>query len=276
MFYKKYAPHPLLAPFVECYYIWEKETKPEEKAFRMEIESPPTGFGSIVFNTGTPYTVKTGLSGRTDQVPSSFITGQSTQQYRLYLSGSINMTGIVFRPAGLSSLFGLPMIEFADERIALADVSGVVYRQLEEQIAGCRTYAARIEVIEQYLLFLFMKKEIRPDRIDHVANLIVANKGVINLGQLVEESFLCRRQFERKFLQRVGVSPKYYARIRRIGYLCSVLAGQRWQVKDWHELIFRHGYYDQSHFIREFTEFTCKAPSLYVKGNAELANYLRG
>ena len=72
----------------------------------------------------------------------------------------------------------------------------------------------------------------------------------------------------------MGVSPKYYTRIRRVGYLCAQLATQRWQVTNWHNLIFQAGYYDQSHFIREFIQFTGKRPTLYVKDNVELSQYL--
>ena len=277
MFYKKYTPHPLLHPFIECYYIWENKrlSGAGQGLSGMEIESPPSGFGSIVFNPGTPYSVKTRLSDHIEGVPAAFITGQSTRQYRLYLSDSIDMVGVVFKPAGISSLFGLPMIEFADERISLDDVLGPVGRQLQEQISLALSYDERIAVIERFLLFQLIKKDITPDRIDHTANLIVQQRGIVNLDIIAEASFLSRRQFERRFLQRVGVSPKYYARIRRVGYLCSLLAGQRWLVQDWHDLIYRCGYYDQSHFIREFTEFTGKAPSLYLKANTELANYLR-
>lgn len=91
----------------------------------------------------------------------------------------------------------------------------------------------------------------------------------------MDDLFVCGRQFERKFLQKTGVSPKYYARIRRSEVLCHELAKKRWQIADWQELIFQSSYYDQSYFIKEFTEFTDKNPSLYVKNNIELANYLK-
>ncbi|GAB3643328.1 helix-turn-helix domain-containing protein [Spirosoma arcticum] len=74
-------------------------------------------------------------------------------------------------------------------------------------------------------------------------------------------------------MQKVGVSPKYFARIRRVSYLCAQLANQRWQVADWHDLIYQCGYYDQSHFIREFTQFLGKRPTIYIKDNHKLAQY---
>ena len=81
----------------------------------------------------------------------------------------------------------------------------------------------------------------------------------------MSELYVCRRQFERQFLLKVGMSPKYYARVRRIGYLCSILASKKWAVDDWHDLIYKMGYFDQSHFIKEFTGFTGKSPRFYLR-----------
>ncbi|UFH53162.1 AraC family transcriptional regulator [Spirosoma sp. KNUC1025] len=270
MYYRKFAPAVHLAPFVECYFAWEKQ---EVLTQPMQIESPPTSFTSMVFNYGDTYRVGNNKH-ESLLAPPAFLTGQATESYKLELSGRIGMVGIVFKPAGIASLFGLPMYEFTDERVDLTDVLSTSVQLLHEQIADAGDPIQRVQLLEQFLNRQFLKRSSTYDRTDYTANLIVDRKGVINVGELMDELYVCRRQFERQFLQKVGVSPKYYARIRRIGYLCAQLAGQRWQVADWHDLIYRCGYYDQSHFIREFTQFTGKRPTLYVKDNLELANYL--
>lgn len=270
MYYRKFIPSTHLLPFVECYFAWEKK---EVLTQSMCIESPPTGFASMVFNYGDGYYVDNNKYNAL-LAPSSFLTGQATQSYTLNLSGHIGMVGIVFKPAGLSSLFGLPMYEFSDERISLIDVLGKSFQFLHEQIQEVPTPVDRVRLLDQFLNRQLLKQGSTFDRTDYVANAIVDRKGVVNVGELMDDMYVCRRQFERQFLQKVGISPKYYARIRRIGYLCAQLAGQRWQVTDWHDLIYQCGYYDQSHFIRDFTHFTGKRPSLYVKDNLELRNYL--
>jgi AraC-like DNA-binding protein len=271
MFYRKFSPPSHLRPFVECFYSWEY-SKTLTKAF--PIESPPTGFASMVFNYGTPYRVTSQkLNG--GLVPKTFLTGQATKSYQLQLSGKIGMVGIVFRPAGLHTLFGLPMYEFSDERTNLRDVLGRQIDEYSDKIEEAVSHTERIALLEQFLNLQFLKKSAESDRTDYAANLIVDQRGIVNINQLIDEMYVCRRQFERKFLQKVGVSPKYYARIRRIGYLCNELAQKRWQINDWQDLVYQCGYYDQSHFIKEFTEFTGKSPSLYVKNNVELANYLK-
>lgn len=271
MRYQKFQPASHLRPFVECYFVWEN---PASSTGEFSVESPPTGFGSMVFNYGDGYRVSTGRHENLP-VPSAFLSGQSTRSYRLHLSGRIGMAGIVFRPAGLSSLFGLPMYEFSDERLALYEVLGAETQLLAERIGEAPSPEARAGLLEHFLNLRFLKTSPSPDRTDYAANQIVDRFGLVSVGALLDDFCVSRRQFERTFLHKVGVSPKYYARIRRVGYLCAQLANQRWQVPDWHDLLFRAGYYDQSHFIKEFTEFTGKVPSLYVKDNAELANFLK-
>jgi AraC-like DNA-binding protein len=271
MFYRKFSPPTHLQPFVECFFVWENS---KILSTALSIESPPTGFASMVFNYGTPYRVTSQkLNG--GLAPKNFLTGQATKSYQLQLLGKIGMVGIVFRPAGLHTLFGLPMYEFSDERTNLRDVLGRQLDEWSDKIEEAISHTERIGLLEQFLNLQFLRKKSEPDRTDYAANLIVDKRGVINISDLMEELFVCRRQFERKFLQKVGVSPKYYARIRRVGVLCNELAQKRWQIADWQEVIYQNGYYDQSHFIKEFTEFTGKSPSLYVKNNAELANYLK-
>jgi len=273
MLYKKISPSAPLKVFIECYYIWESKELLNQP---ITIESPPTGFASIVFNYGDSY--KTASITDTSLVniaPKNFIAGQATKAYKLLLEGRIGMLGIVFRPAAVNTLFGVPMYELNNERLELRDVLGKEIVPIQERILEAHNYQERIGVIEQYLLFKLLYGKTLLNQADYAANMIVAQNGVVNISKLMEELYTCRRQLERQFLQKVGVSPKYYARIRRTSYLCSIMANKRWQIADWHDLIYQMGYYDQAHFIKEFTSFTGKSPSFYLKNNLELSNYLQ-
>lgn len=158
MLYRKIAPSLLLQPFVECFYIWEC---PKACKQALSVESPPSGFASMVFNYGDAYQVhNTKYQGIV--VPQAFITGQSTRSYHLHLQGKIGMVGIVFKPAGISSLFKLPMYEFVDERTDLLDVLGNPVTYLSEQIQEASTNAERIHLLEKFLLSrLSRQKRIR-------------------------------------------------------------------------------------------------------------------
>lgn len=79
MYYRKFTPSVHLAPYVECYFVWENS---EVLTTPLRIESPPTGSSSMVFNYGDVYWVNNGKH-TSFQAPNLFLTGQATQNYTL-------------------------------------------------------------------------------------------------------------------------------------------------------------------------------------------------
>jgi hypothetical protein len=118
MVYEKFTPAPELAPYVECYFIWHSSGI---EVNNFIVESPPNGFCSIVFNAGSEYSLRNKKYERL-QVPRQFISGQSIYSYSLCFNGIIDLCGIVFKPAALASVFGLPTFEYTEERIPLDSV----------------------------------------------------------------------------------------------------------------------------------------------------------
>ncbi|MCD8540385.1 MAG: AraC family transcriptional regulator [Leadbetterella sp.] len=268
--YEKLPPPQHLVPYVECFYAWEITAV---GAASLLLESPPNGFTSITFNYGNCYEVSVGTENYTP-VHRSFITGQASKNYFFRISRPIGQIGIVFRPTAIASLFGLPMYEFTDERYDLAAVLGNQVLTLQQKIEDSINTKERISHLVQFLNIRLLRQDCRTDRTDYAANRIFEHKGIINMNTLMDDLYVSKRQFERLFLNKTGVSPKQYARIRRIGYLCNLMASKRWEIKDWADLIYQMGYYDQSHFIRDFSSFTGKSPSRYLKNNKELARFL--
>lgn len=268
MLYQKIIPNPLLKPFIECFYIWEYEIS---SAAPVLVESPPSSFASIIFNYGDTYTVSNQQHSKLT-IPHFFITGQATGRYELSLSGKIGMFGIVFKPAALATFFNLPMFELTEERLDLKSVLGKDAEEIGARIAEASSNQQRLKLVENWLLQLHREKANEFDGIDFAANLILDRTGNIEIDEILGSVFMSRRQFERKFLQKVGVSPKYYIRIRRIGYVCNLLARQ--SKADWQLLIGAGGYFDQAHFIKEFKHFLGATPSEYFKYNKELVRFL--
>jgi AraC-like DNA-binding protein len=267
MDYQKFQPHPLLAPFVECYFIWESTKGPVKN---LVVESPPNGFCSIVFNTGDPYFIQNKKYEKL-AVPTAFIAGQAIYSYKLFLNGDISIAGIVFKPAGIATLFDLPVYEYTEERIDLNKIFPVsVINDLSEKLSSATEALQKAKLLEEFLLKYFEKSEPAPDYIDYAANLIVEKNGMLHVNDLLKDIYMSRRNFERRFFKKVGLSPKYYARIRRISYLMNFIAGKK--KADWNKLFSECEYYDQSHFIKDFIEFTGRTPQQYLEENNELAN----
>jgi len=202
-----------------------------------------------------------------------FLSGQNIYSYKLTLLGNIGIAGIVFKPAALATIFQLPIYEYTEERIDLYKVFRKdIIDKYVAQIKLATGEEQRIKLLEDFIMQQYHLKKPEPDYIDTAANFIVENNGMLQVTDLLKNSFMSRRSFERKFFQKVGLSPKYYARIRRIGYLCNLIAGKK--KVDWSTVFYECEFYDQAHFIKDFEEFTGRTPQQYLKENNELANYV--
>ncbi len=269
MQYLKFLPCKQLEPFIECYFIWQSISGPVQY---MVVESPPTGFCSVVVNCGDPYFLQNKKYAKLE-VPSVFVAGQAIYSYKLLLNGHISMAGIVFKPAGLASLFNLPVFEFTEERLDLSKIfKAPVVAELASLIQHEKDPAGKAKILEAFVLKQAGDKLPAPDAIDEAANKIVQSNGLLHVNELIEQAFMSRRNFERKFFKKVGLSPKYYARIRRMSYIGNLIAGKA--KVDWPDVFHNCEYYDQSHFIKDFIEFTGRTPQQYFDENRELSKYV--
>ena len=166
------------------------------------------------------------------------------------------------------------MYELTDERICFSEICSESCKDLHQSIGGAQSKKEKVQLLEDYLLRILERPKYGEEAIIESANKIFESKGQTNITELLDKVPMSRRNFERKFLEEVGVSPKTYAKIRRFGYTCSLMAGNR--DVNLMDVLCEGGYYDQSHFIKDFKYFSGRTPRKYAKTNVELANYVDG
>lgn len=271
MNYFKFTPCEALRPFVECYYVWQSEEG--ELLSQFMVESPPNGFCSIVFNLGDLYSIQS-QKYPSLQVPLHFVCGQTIHSYKLILNGRLSMAGIVFKPTGLASLLHLPVYEYTEERVDLKQLFDPEEIEATADVLRQQQSAnERARLLEDFLLKHAVDPLPQPDAIDEAACQIVASNGLLHINDLIRNACMSRRNFERRFFKKVGLSPKYYARIRRMSYIGNLIAGK--SKVDWASIFYTCEYYDQSHFSKDFIEFTGRTPQQYLQENRELAHFVK-
>lgn len=268
MIYQKYQPSVALQPYVMCYYVWEHHT---QITHALEVHSPPNGLGGMVFNYGDPYQVVLNGKGNRECVPSCFVAGQFTKSYSLHLNGQVGMIGVVFWPAGLSHLLGIPMLTFTDQRIDLNLILGKEAAQLEQQLLESTTNQQRIMLLEQWLLKKLCTSAHKTDVVDSALGIIIQHKGILSISQLSDDLCISPRQFRRRFNEKVGVSPKLFSRIKRFNYISQLSLTSS---SVWMDIVHKGGYYDQAHFVRDFCDFSGKKPSEFVNYSRALATLM--
>ncbi|WP_394246215.1 helix-turn-helix domain-containing protein [Vibrio profundi] len=80
----------------------------------------------------------------------------------------------------------------------------------------------------------------------------------VKQGKIGEQFQSSQRQIERNFRQWIGMSPKYFQRLRRVHF--SMLALRNNPDISLSELAFAQGFSDQAHMTREFNTFILATP----------------
>ncbi|CAH1199148.1 hypothetical protein PAECIP111893_01243 [Paenibacillus plantiphilus] len=184
------------------------------------------------------------------------LTGIHQKPKVFQATASLSSVLIYFKPEALYRWRLCSPRELTDASISLTDLGmrpAVWERLLESQ--ATMNPGEFLCFIEEMIWDMFKDNEI-----DHWAswaiNRICASNGSIRVGQLAEESALSRRQSERRFVERIGVSPKSLAQIVKFQHvLRSLRFAERLT-----QLAYDADYYDQSHFIKEFRKRSGTTP----------------
>jgi AraC-like DNA-binding protein len=200
--------------------------------------------------------------GRAGGPPRSAVLGPQThQRLNLSVGGEVDSFTIHFQPSGLRQLFGLAMGELADASHDGEAMLGRPIAALWRRLGDVSDFGARVAIADSFLLQL--TPFARPaDPVALAANHVFRMDGEVRVDALAARCGLSSRQFERRFFDQTGVSPKAYARITRFNAaLDRKLASPR---TSWTEIAHALGYADQMHLIHDFRELAGDTPSRFA------------
>lgn len=268
MLYQVYEPHISLKPYVRFYWSLEAEVgRGEEFVHRSLADScvEMVFHYRSAFNEITP-------EDRIEASPLASIQAQSTRYRRFVTGESFGIFGIYLYPFAIPRLFSYPASDFTNISPDLGSVFGAEGRRLDERIAAAPDNVRRVRIANEFLRGRLEAAGRRELSVVHRAvHSVLAAKGIVNIAAMAREHSLSTRQFERRFKELAGLSPKLYARIVRFQAAAEhKLAG----VRDLTRIAYESGYYDQSHFINDFREFSGYTPKEYFWNSAEGTQYL--
>lgn len=164
---------------------------------------------------------------------------------------------IVFQPGALHRLLGIPMAEFTNQLIEAEDVIGNQIEAVNDQLFHAKDHQEMTRIAEEFLLRLVNKVKIEQLPIDRIAGQML--KLQQSLDWYINNSFLCHRQFDRKFADRTGISPKEYLRVIRFDQ--AYLMKNRFPNLSWFNVAIACGYYDYQHLSKDYKDFTGHTPA---------------
>lgn len=239
--YNELPPDQRLQEFIYCY--WQIRTKePLEHTFRYRVVAD--GCIDIFFNL--------------ENTNKNFAMGFSNGYTEFTLPRTFNYAGIRFLPAAFSRIFRMNASELTDQYASLDAIAPETAGFISNALYADAMLPQLKIAMDSYFLDRINRAAIESDpRICQALFIIFKRRGNIHLAKDLNIG-LSRRQLRRLFNRNVGGSIKTFSRVVRFQHVLNTMQASQnytgYQLPD-------AGYYDQSHFIKEFKTFYGQTPS---------------
>ncbi len=261
MEFKIIYPSPILTPFVKYYWVFERNYP------TLTIERGiPIGCMQLVFHRKN----RAFSTAINDFQPRAFIEGQMTSYWDLHYKGENETIAVTFTPQGIKAFLSTSMAEFYNKNIPIECLEDRRLSELQRAVLNADSKMECIGIIEQHLLKRLAQFNPSITSYEYAIQQMESNSN-ISIKQLSYTSNICYKQYNRRFVNNIGVNPKHLTRIIRFQKILSTL--QNGFSSNLTELAFRCGYYDASHIIKEFRDFSGYTPNEYISMYNPFSDY---
>ena len=191
------------------------------------------------------------------------INGQTTEHKEFSILGKFKMMGVYLHPYALSLLFNLPAKELIHQQVTLDTLGGEAFKELQERLFEAPTDEQRISVMISFLHDKLKRATSTHGRFQACVQYVISQGGNVGLDTLSQLAGISSRQLERRFKEEAGFSPKLFSRLVR--FQASLRLATANTLSTMTDIGYAAGYFDQSHFIREFKEFSGISPKQYFR-----------
>ena len=177
------------------------------------------------------------------------------------MSGVLHVFNILFQPTGLNRLAGVNMMSLVNQDTAASDVIGKAAASLRDAVRRAPNFATRVAAAER-CLGMMLEGRGPESEIGLASRGMITLRGDVRIKDLAAGSGLSASQFQRRFADEVGMTPKLFARTIRFDR--ALTARRETPGRSWTDIIHDFGYFDQAHFIRECHAFAGLPPTSLI------------
>ena len=222
----------------------------------------PEGRIELLFQLQGEFLHRTRFDSDWVKRPGVFVGGLHDHAYHVkpLSSGGLCM-GLLFRPGTASKYIPVALNTLKNQVRAAKDIWGSSGQILTSEMLKLRDFGSRLVHIERFLrkytrgssevIFREISREIEEEP---CANLV---------QQQAQQACYSVAQFRKRFGEEIGIAPKVFAKIMRVAKARNLLRSE--YSDSLTELGLRLGYFDQSHFVREFKSVTGISPRIFQR-----------
>lgn len=236
-----------LSPYINCFWSIEStkgEYVPEQLIY-------PEATTDLIFHYGSPFKSKLDTDDYITQSNIIFC-GQKTMSAKVISGYDIGMIAVNFNPFGASAFFNIPFGEIRNQNLNAVLFLSNDIKLLNEKLALADSFQVRVELLEHFLKLSFVNSsEYELIRLNAAYLHLKSNLTSFKVEDFAKSSCFSFRTLDRVFRKRVGLSPKEFLKIERLKYAIELMkSGKKVNLTG---ISHAAGYYDQSHFNKDFT-----------------------
>ena len=171
--------------------------------------------------------------------------------------------GMRIAPAACAKILRVNPSIFKTERMLEANNFPHLTTGLLKKLNKCKSFDEVIIIFENCLKELGKTPDLFDEKVTQAVEMIEQTSGEIKIAEIAEALQLSVRQLERRFKTSSGLSPKQFARTRRIRATAVDLVENDNQ--NWANRAAEIGFADQAHLTREFVSITKRSPNSFAK-----------
>lgn len=240
--YQDKAPSPALQDTIYCY--WQLKTNaPLENEFVYRVVAD--GCIDIFFELHRP--------------EENFVMGFCKKYTEFILDKNFHYIGIRFLPTMFTQLFSVPAFELSNRSQELELVLPEAAAFIRSRFDATMNFSSITDVLDSFFIGHLQKASLNYDnRLYDAIQIILKNYGVVDIKNGLDTG-ISPRQLHRLFDFYVGTSAKTFSQVVRFQNILKAKPSSQ-SLRE-NKLFYDVGYYDQSHFIKDFKNFYGVTPS---------------
>jgi len=252
----RFAPTEDLAPYVEHYWFVRWDLRGQEP-YRQVILSHPSI--NLVFERES-IGIHTGVHGIREISDSKLLIDEGTA------------LGVKFRAGGFYPFWRQPISQLKGITVPGEQLFGAELPRIEQRLFAQSSGEQMAAEAEMSLRGLKPVRDPDAELASEIVEAAARNREIALAGELAAMFGMSLRSLQRLFNQYVGVSPKWV--IRRFRLHDAAQLAEQGETPDWSQLSAELGYFDQSHFIKDFKAVTGRSPEAHVRAHQKLTQML--
>ena len=256
MLYKTFIPKAPLNRFVD--YLWLFDGGQATRKERIV----PSGTTELVINLcEDQIRIENQERLQPEVLSGATLSGPYSKMFVIDATQHECMLGVHFKPGGVFPFLNISAGELTNTHTNLVDLWGSDARELRDRLCASSSYLERFGIMEAFLGERLRFVSRQHASIDLALNAFGPYGNWMSVTDAAREAGICQRQFTKVFGVQVGLSPKLFCRILR--FQRARVLTDRNKKPDWADIALDCGYFDQSHLINDFHEFSGMTPTEY-------------